>query len=651
MTTSPDPVSWERAKVILSDALNVPAPDREALVRARCAGDPVLCAQILGLLDLDDPDATRACEPGPADEFADLQPGTTIGGYVIVDRLGRGGMGQVFLGRDRDLHRKVALKCLLSSGSAARKDERELILNEARAAAAISHPNIAAVHHVIEHGERAFIVMEYVAGESLAATLRRERLPIDRVIAIGCQLAAALSAAHAQGVVHRDLKPGNIHITPDGGVKVIDFGVARAANSMMTTTVRVGSGPITRLAHGGTPPYMSPEQLIARAVDERSDIFSLGVVLFEMAAARRPFPETERANLVIAQAKGAPRADAVDPRVPKALADVIATALRIEADQRYQTAAELGAALRAVAPPSAPNVSLTRDRRRRAAARAAIAAPLAILGVGSIGFITTVGFNNTFGRSGDLARFGAEPWTASFAWGVLALFPTLFVMTLLAVAVLAVRFALRLLELVGPIGRAGRRVRARCRDAVVTLGFDRPTVLAQALAGLGIVVMALLLWRYADLIRAWAALFNSAPIERLLPMGPQNYGRHYYIIALDAMILGFGYGLFRVLRLRTLQGVDEGRGSVALLAGVIVVMVFMSQLPYRVMNHREFERVELSGQRCYITGQTAEEFLVLCPGSDPPRNRAVRRDDGALRRLGIIENVFDGVYPLKARIP
>jgi hypothetical protein len=417
---------------------------------------------------------------------------------------------------------------------------------------------------------------------------------------------------------------------------------------MLTTTVHAPSGPVAKLAHGGTPPYMSPEQLLSRAVDERSDVFSLGVVLFEMATARRPFLDRERANLVIAQAKGAPRADDVDRRVPKALADVISTALQLDASRRYQTAAELGAALQALSKTAAPDRDRASQRIRRAATRAAVGLPLALLGIGAIGFITTIGFNNTFGRTGGLARFGAEPWTASFTWGVLALFPTLFVMTLMAIAVLAVRFALHLLELIGPIGRAGQRARERCRRVAATLGLDRPMLLAQALAGLGVVAMAWLLWVYADLVRAWGALFNSAPIETLLPMGPQNYGRHYYILALDAMILGLGYGLYRVLRSGDLKNRRDGRGSVALLAGVITVMVFMSQLPYRVMNHREFERVDLSGQRCYITGQTSEEFLVLCPGSEPPRNRSVRRDDQTVRRLGIIENVFNGVSPPKA---
>jgi serine/threonine protein kinase len=173
-------------------------------------------------------DQTLDADPDPSesDELADLNPGSTVGPYVILDRLGRGGMGQVFLANDSRLRRKVALKCLLSRRNA--RDLRSQILREARAAARITHPNVAAVHDVIEHGARVFIVMEYVEGETLSARLRRGRLPIGTVIAIGRQLASALGAAHARGVVHRDLKPANIQVALDGSVKVVDFGVAAA---------------------------------------------------------------------------------------------------------------------------------------------------------------------------------------------------------------------------------------------------------------------------------------------------------------------------------------------------------------------------------------------------------------------------------------
>src|SRR5262245_46648944 len=280
--------AWERVKRIIVEAQALPPAEREAYVRQTCQDRPDLCAEIFPLLN--DPEfSTRAlADTEPIDPYA-LVAGSRIGPYVIVDRIGQGGMGQVFLASDPDLHRRVALKCLLPSDSPHIGLDRARILNEAIAAAAISHANVATVHHVVEHGDRVFIVMEYVEGENLAVKLRRDRLPIDRVVAIGRQLCGALTAAHDKGVIHRDIKPANIQVRLDGSVKVLDFGVARATRvvhsaSEGSTTVGVRSQPaLPIIPRGGTPAYMSPEQLLGGTVDERSDLYSLGVVLFEMA--------------------------------------------------------------------------------------------------------------------------------------------------------------------------------------------------------------------------------------------------------------------------------------------------------------------------------------------------------------------------------
>ena len=150
--------------------------------------------------------------------------GTSIGPYQVLEKLGSGGMGEVFLCQDSRLHRKVALKCLTTGGPA---EDQSAILREARAVARLTHPHIASVYDVLEHEGRAFIVMEYVKGESLRTRLQRGPMSADETIAIGRQLAAALSAAHQHGVIHRDLKPSNVQLMPDGIVKVLDFGVAK----------------------------------------------------------------------------------------------------------------------------------------------------------------------------------------------------------------------------------------------------------------------------------------------------------------------------------------------------------------------------------------------------------------------------------------
>jgi serine/threonine protein kinase/Tfp pilus assembly protein PilF len=347
-----DPAAWEKAKNVIADALRRPASERSAFVREQCPNDPDLGAEIDSIIKGYEDD-TRFLERSPVaeenqiDELADLKPGTFVGPYIIVDRLGRGGMGQVFLGSDPRLHRKVALKCLVPSRLES-EERRHRIILEARAAAGINHPNVATIHDVIEHEGRAFIVMEYVEGENLAARLKRERLTIDLAVSIGRQLASALAAAHASGVVHRDLKPGNVQVLSDNSVKVLDFGVAKemAVGSAWSTTLP-RTPPGYGEPHGvvGTPGYMSPEQLLGREVDDRSDIFSLGIVLHEMTTGRRLFTKSDPLDQMVTMAKRPPRVDAGDSGVPSQLADVIDKALQIDPADRFQLATEMAAAL------------------------------------------------------------------------------------------------------------------------------------------------------------------------------------------------------------------------------------------------------------------------------------------------------------------
>ena len=273
--------------------------------------------------------------------------GATVGPYQVIARLGAGGMGEVFLGHDPRLQRRVALKCL-SRTDTQTDDTRSRILREARAAARLSHPNIAGVYDVLEQDDRTFIVMEYVEGETLARRIGRGSLPTDEVRSIGRQLASALAAAHAQGVIHRDLKPANIHITPDGSIKVLDFGVAKLSPGL-TLATSADTGPAveaTLPGSPGTPIYMSPEQLFSRSIDARSDIYSAGVILFEAATGRRPYRETGAVALAVAMTTAAaPPASSINPEVPADLTATIARALERDPSQRFSSASAFGDAL------------------------------------------------------------------------------------------------------------------------------------------------------------------------------------------------------------------------------------------------------------------------------------------------------------------
>ena len=274
--------------------------------------------------------------------------GAAVGPYQILEKLGSGGMGEVFLGHDPRLDRRVALKCLTSAESAT-PHGRERILREARAAARLTHAHIAGVYDVLEDGDRTFIVMEYVEGVSLAAHLAGGARPSHEVCAIGRQLASALTAAHTQGVIHRDLKPANIQVMRDGSIKVLDFGVAKLTTPV-PTRVETTSGEIavdkTIAGNPGTPIYMAPEQLLSRPVDARCDIYSAGVILFLMATGRRPYEETTAVGLALAMSAGpAPPAHSINPLVSPELSATIAKALERDPTKRYQSARELDVAL------------------------------------------------------------------------------------------------------------------------------------------------------------------------------------------------------------------------------------------------------------------------------------------------------------------
>jgi len=280
----------------------------------------------------------------------ELATGTQVGPYLLVERLGAGGMGEVYLGRDTRLQRKVALKCLLASRHDGEQHAR--ILHEARAAARINHGNVATIHDVIDEGARAYIVMEFVEGENLAARLRRDRIPLRDVIGIGRQLLSALAAAHAVGIVHRDLKPANIQITPEGIVKILDFGVARATAPLLVSASALTESKATETdgkgSRAGTPAYMAPEQMVGGETDHRADLYSLGVVLFELAAGRRPYEYVDPIELVQMPDSLARRANDVDPSLPASLADVLGKALKCDPRQRFQSAREFDDALAAV---------------------------------------------------------------------------------------------------------------------------------------------------------------------------------------------------------------------------------------------------------------------------------------------------------------
>ena len=280
-----------------------------------------------------------------------LTPGTRLGPFEIVAPLGTGGMGEVYRARDSKLKRDVAIK-ILPQQTASDPERRARFEREAQSIAALNHPNIVTIHSVEEADGRLFLTMELVDGEPLDGVIAKGGLPLARILALAVPLADAVSAAHQKGITHRDLKPANVMVTADGRVKVLDFGLAKlvesspvgAGVSTLPTRVLTGEGRIV-----GTVAYMSPEQAEGRPVDHRSDIFSLGVMLYELSTGERPFTGDTSVSLLSSIIRDTPRsATDLKPALPRELSRIIRQCLVKDPEYRYQNTKDIRNELRAL---------------------------------------------------------------------------------------------------------------------------------------------------------------------------------------------------------------------------------------------------------------------------------------------------------------
>lgn len=305
--------------------------------------------------------------------------GTEVGPYRVLQRLGAGGMGEVYLAEDTRLRRKVALKRLRPE-AVLDSEARAFAMREARAAARLHHPGIATIFDVIENGDTLVIVMEYVDGETLSARIKRGALPLADALDLAIQLADALTDAHSHGVLHCDLKPANMHLTRASRAKILDFGLAQlSAGTKASDETRIAT--TIHSSHGssmsGSPGYLAPERLSDTPPDERSDVYSLGVVIFEMLTGRRAFPGTSLVAVAVqALTTPAPAPSSFDAAIPAAVDEIVLKALASDPAARFQSAKALGDALRGVVSgrPAAiaPPVTAPPPRRWRAISAAAI---------------------------------------------------------------------------------------------------------------------------------------------------------------------------------------------------------------------------------------------------------------------------------------
>jgi serine/threonine protein kinase len=343
------PERWQEVEEVLQAALDRAPVDRAAFLEQACAGDAGLQSEASSLVSAYESATEFIEEPALAldarvilgDQSSD-HVGREIGPYKVIEQLGSGGMGEVYLAQDRRLDRLVALK-ILPEYFVSDDDRMRRFQREARAVSALNHPNILTIHEVGELDGVHFIATEFIDGQTIRELITAGGLSLAEVLDISVQVAAALSAAHAAGIVHRDIKPENIMRRGDGLVKVLDFGIAKLSEQ---TPADLSGTPRTQTEMGavlGTVGYMSPEQARGLEVDERTDVWSLGVVLYEMLAQRAPFGGATRMDTMVSilEREPVPLAPLNGDQGLLTLLTIVNQTLRKETADRYQTAVNL----------------------------------------------------------------------------------------------------------------------------------------------------------------------------------------------------------------------------------------------------------------------------------------------------------------------
>ncbi|MEP6569534.1 MAG: protein kinase [Acidobacteriota bacterium] len=348
---------WQQIEQLFHSALERDSSERAAFLAQACGGDDALRVEVESLLEShkqSDSFIEESAGDVAAELFAESEArltGQTIGSYKILSLLGEGGMGEVYLAEDLRLGRQVALKRLPAQFTLT-SDRVRRFEQEARAASALNHPNIVTIHEIGRSNSTHFITTEFIDGETLRQHMVSVRMKLNDVLDIATQIASALAAAHAAGIVHRDIKPENIMLRHDRIVKVLDFGLAKltlrpipavATEAVTKAMVKTSPGMVM-----GTVQYMSPEQARGNEVDARTDIWSLGVVLYEMVTGRVPFAGETPSHVIVSLMESEPPLLTRYSRSPAELERIVTKALRKNKDERYQTASDLALDLKSL---------------------------------------------------------------------------------------------------------------------------------------------------------------------------------------------------------------------------------------------------------------------------------------------------------------
>jgi len=638
---------WRRARSVLLKALALPSADRIRLIESEFPNEPALLESLVTILENHETgtlhraawaavgaSTTRTALStdlyrAPAEDPLLLTPGKSYGPYLIVRHLGTGGMGQVFLAEDVRLGRRDAVKSLagtwLSSPTA-----RQRLMREARSAAALTHPNIATVYDVFEDGHHLLLVMEYVEGRSLRDLLSAGAVPPNFALRLAIQIADAIGYAHDRGIVHCDLKPANVQLTPDGTVKVLDFGVARAAFAPDDEVAASERGKIV-----GTPGYMAPERILRGTVSPSSDVYSLGVIVFELLTGRHPFDDTGRADIFSVLTVSTPRVTSIAPDVPTALDDIVQRALDKDPGRRYQSAYAMARDLRAVLEAVVQPESMRSTRPQRIAATGVVT----VLALTMCGFATSMFYNSPIGRTDGFEQESPLGWPL---WGIRSLVAPFGYFALFALAYQVTSMAGHLALAASPLRRFLEplvRGWERCRTVGRRRRFETfasVLLLSQLFTGM------ILFWRFGNIFAGLDSFVTQRAASQLEILSPSHLAeRNDFSFLLFAYVALFGCGWLRLMRWWRSHPERGGSRIIAAGLGITAVSLFFGQvLPYRVFIKSRAEQVTYQSRICYLVGQRGEEAMLFCPLDSPSWRHIVKLNDPALQRGGPHESIF-----------
>ena len=545
-------------------------------------------------------------------------------------------MGQVFLAQDVRLNRRVAMKSLagkwLESSTA-----RQRLMREARSAAALTHPNIATLYDVMEEGGHLLLVMEYVEGQSVSSRLEEGPIPIGHALRLAIQMADAVGYAHDRGILHCDIKPANVQIAVDGSAKVLDFGLARAkydAGDADEVTIAEQGKLI------GTLGYMPPERLLDGTVNASGDIYSLGVVIFEMVTGQRFFDGRDlSAFLLLLLGSDVPKPSAAVSWVPTALDEVVERALARKPTLRYQSARELSRDVHNVlALVEGSRFPAPHTGRARVYQRALAGAASTLAVVTLAGFVTSAVYNVRIGST-DLVQESALSWPY---WGLRSMVTPVGVIAITGVAVALLVTAWRMMTAIcAPLRRLQTPARAKLDALSARLRATPTSALAAGLLFANLAAVGVLVWRYAELLQGLQNFIQRSP-EHLGALSPSNSEeQNLYRRDLSLVVFVFGLAWYRLISARHARRDHDGSLLVAGGVAVSILSICLLAAPWRVLRHNTSERVSYLSQACYLVGERGNEGVLFCPRNPPPWNRIVKLDDPALRREHVFGNIFE----------